>query len=159
MLKVGQKVSVKIVKVSDEGLNVRYTSKEGIVRIIDIEWDAHGILNRIGRNYKPGMNIDVMVMAVDGDRFLGSIKHLNPEKNPWRTPGRYKIGMLFDGVVESIRDFGLFVRLETGAVGLCQQYSSSYAVGDRVRVSIKSSDPKLEKLLLEIVTTKGDATI
>lgn len=145
-------VDVEVTRVSDDGLDVELNGYSGVVRIIDLAWDTHGLLETIYRDFKVGDNIKVKVMAIDGNRFLGSIKDLHPDNNPWNEPSIYQIGNKFKAVVEREVDFGYFVRLETGAVALMQKKGcKKYHPGNEVDVLVTNIDSKLQKLLVETV--------
>lgn len=153
IIRVGDNIKVKVTNVTDDGLDVTHNNFQGLVRIIDLDWDTHGLLERIYECYSPLDQIDVKVMAVDGNRFRGSVKDLYPEKNPWRNPEIYKIGSVFKGCIFKETDFGYFLKLNTGAISLLKKpviVSAHYEEGDSVEIVVSSVDSALEKLIVEL---------
>jgi ribosomal protein S1 len=47
--------------------------------------------------------------------YLGSVRHLTPEKNPWHDPSIFKIGDEFIGEIDSINTFGCWALHPNGA--------------------------------------------
>lgn len=120
-MNINDKVRAEITSINDDGIKLKYDCYEGRLRIIDLEWNLSGILERMYANYKVGDFIDVVVINVAGDKFLGSQKDLFPDLNPWRNTGVYKVGCEFNSVVKKIVDFGCFVELSTGAIALIKK--------------------------------------
>jgi len=148
---IGNIVRVKVVNITDSGLEVVKNGCEGIVRIIDLDWDAHGLLKRMYNDYGCSDEIDVKIIAISDNRFRGSIKDIYPEKNPWSNPGIYRTGEAFNGVVSREAEFGYFIKLSTGAVSLLMKKESKglkLKVGSTIEVVLESVDPSLEKLIV-----------
>ena len=146
-------VDAKITKVSDAGLDVVVgENAKGVVRIIDLAWDTHGILESMYDEYHTGDVIKIKVMAVNEDRFLGSVKDLYPDKNPWKNPGYYKVGDKHLGRIKRVADFGYFISLESGAVAL--MLKDGVNLGDvddqEIEVVITQVDTDLQKIMVAL---------
>jgi small subunit ribosomal protein S1 len=77
--------------------------------------------------------------------------------NPWDSiDERYRIGDLVEGVITSIKNFGVFVRLATGLEGLIHvsemdgNPQSTLTVAQTVLVRIVAIDPHRERISLSL---------
>lgn len=120
-LAIGANIRVTVIKVHEAGLDVKFDGFTGIVRIIDLDWDTHGLLEKMYATYKPSDQIEVKVTAVNGNRFLGSVKDLRPDDNPWKDCEIYEKDKIFEGLVIKEAPFGFFIKLNTGAVSLLKK--------------------------------------
>ncbi len=129
---------------------------DGLVHISDLSWKKVKYPSEL---FKKGDIVDAVVQSIDRDnrRFSLSTKEL--EKNPWEgVHERYSPGMIVDGVITSIADFGAFVELEEGLDGLVhiselhrgKQSEGDLKVGDSVSVEILNVDPAESKIGLSI---------
>jgi len=156
--KIGDVIRVRVVNITDSGLGVVKNGSEGLVRIIDLDWDTHGVLKRMYKDYNCSDEIDVKIVAIAGNRFRGSVKDIHPEKNPWSNPSRYRTGEAFNGVVSKETEFGYFIKLSTGAVSLLMKKEgkeSKLKVGASVEVILDSVDLSLEKLIVSAKQNKN----
>ncbi|WP_353375025.1 S1 RNA-binding domain-containing protein [Microbulbifer sp. NBRC 101763] len=149
--KIGDIIRVKVENVNDSGLEVVKDGCKGVVRIIDLDWDTYGILEKMYDDYSCSDEVDVKVVAIADNRFRGSVKDIYPEKIPWSNPSIYRAGEAFNGIVSREAEFGYFIKLSTGAVSLLmkkESEDSKLKVGASIEVIIESVDPSLEKLIV-----------
>ncbi|MFQ5735437.1 MAG: 30S ribosomal protein S1 [Thermodesulfobacteriota bacterium] len=136
---------------------------DGLVHISDLSWKK---VKHPSEVFKKGQEVEAVVLNIDSNnkRFSLSTKLL--EKNPWQgVEERYKPGMIVDGTVTSVADFGAFVELEEGLEGLVhvselsrgKQKGSDISVGDIVEVEVLNVDPEDNKIGLSIRTLKKAA--
>ncbi len=136
---------------------------DGLVHISDLSWKK---VKHPSEVFKKGQEVEAVVLNIDSanKRFSLSTKLL--EKNPWEgVEQRYKPGMIVDGAVTSVADFGAFVELEEGLEGLVhvselsrgKQKGSDVAVGDIVEVEVLNVDPDDNKIGLSIRAIKKAA--
>ncbi len=129
---------------------------DGLVHISDLSWKKVKYPSEL---FKKGDIVDAVVQSIDREnrRFSLSTKEL--EKNPWEgVHERYSPGMIVDGVITSIADFGAFVELEEGLDGLVhvselhrgKQAEGDLKIGDSVSVEILNVDPAESKIGLSI---------
>ena len=129
---------------------------DGLVHISDLSWKKVKYPSEL---FKKGDIVEAVVQSIDRDnrRFSLSTKEL--EKNPWEgVHERYSPGMIVDGVITSIADFGAFVELEEGLDGLVhvselhrgKQAEGDLTVGDSVSVEVLNVDPAESKIGLSI---------
>lgn len=129
---------------------------DGLVHVSDLSWKK---VKHPSEVFRKGDEVEAVVLNIDSDnkRFSLSTKLL--EKNPWQgVEQRYKPGMIVEGVVTSVADFGAFVELEEGLEGLVhvselsrgKQKGSDIEVGDHVEVEVLNVDPEDNKIGLSI---------
>lgn len=129
---------------------------DGLVHISDISWKK---IKHPSEVFQKGQEVEAVVLNIDAEnkRFSLSTKLL--ERNPWEgIEERYKPGMIVEGVITSIADFGAFVELEEGIEGLVHvseinrgaQKESDLKVGDKVEVEVLNVDPEDNKIGLSI---------
>ncbi|MDP2688621.1 MAG: 30S ribosomal protein S1 [Deltaproteobacteria bacterium] len=133
---------------------------DGLVHVSDLSWRK---VKHPSEVFKKGQEVEALVLNIDSanKRFSLSTKLL--EKNPWQgVEERYKPGMIVEGTVTSVADFGAFVEIEEGLEGLVhvselsrgKQKGSDISVGDMVEVEVLNVDPEDNKIGLSIRTLK-----
>ncbi len=134
---------------------------DGLVHVSDLSWKK---LKHPSEIFKKGQEVEAVVLNIDSSnkRFSLSTKAL--EKNPWEgVETRYKPGMIVDGRVTSVAEFGAFVELEEGLEGLVhvselsrgKKKGSDIKPGDTVEVEVLNVDPEDNKIGLSIRTVKS----
>lgn len=114
-LKVGDIIKGSVTGVVDFGLFVDIGNGiEGLVHISEVAWERIDSLN--GR-YKPGDEVEVQVIDIDGSRVSLSIKRLLPD--PWVEAAKnYHEGQIVEGEVTRVTPFGAFVKFDPAIDGL-----------------------------------------
>ncbi|MBI5491305.1 MAG: 30S ribosomal protein S1 [Deltaproteobacteria bacterium] len=160
----GTRVKGVVKNVTDFGIFVGVEEGiDGLVHVSDLSWKK---IKHPSDLYKKGQEAEAVVLNVDSAnrRFSLSTKLL--EKNPWEgVEQRYRPGMIVEGRVTSVADFGAFVELEDGLEGLVhvselsrgKKKGSDIKVGDVVEVEVLNVDPEDNKIGLSIRTTRKDA--
>ncbi len=153
----GSKVKGVIKNITDFGVFVGIDQGiDGLVHVSDISWKK---IKHPSEIFKRGQEVEAVVLNIDkaGHRFSLSTKLL--EKNPWQDVGeRYNPGMIVDGRVTSVADFGAFVQLEQGLEGLVhvselnrgKQKGGGIRVNDAVEVEILNVNCEERKIGLSI---------
>ncbi|MCB1201385.1 MAG: 30S ribosomal protein S1 [Leptospiraceae bacterium] len=159
-LRVGQVIKSKIKDVTSFGAFVVITPEiDGLVRKEDLNWDEPAPDPK--KLYKSGDEVEFRIIEIDlENRKIGcSIRHLLP--NPYKElKEKYPRGMIVDGIVTGVVDFGIFVRFEEKYEGLVHlsamgreessNHKKIYKKGDSVRVVIKNIDPENRKISLSV---------
>ncbi|MEK7773005.1 MAG: 30S ribosomal protein S1, partial [Deltaproteobacteria bacterium] len=160
----GTRVKGVIKNVTDFGVFVGIEEGiDGLVHVSDLTWRK---VKHPSELVKKGQQVEAVVLNIDSAnrRFSLSMKLL--EKNPWEgVEERYKPGMIVDGKVTSVADFGAFVELEEGLEGLVhvselnrgKKKGSDIQPGDIVEVEVLNVDPEDNKIGLSIRTIKKDS--
>jgi len=160
----GTKIKGVIKNITDFGVFVGIEDGiDGLVHVSDLSWKK---IKHPSELFKKGQEIEAIVMNIDSanKRFSLSTKLL--EKNPWEgVEDRYKPGMIVEGKVTSVADFGAFVGLEEGLEGLVHVSELSRGkkkgfdihVGDIVEVEVLNVDPDDNKIGLSVRAVKKEA--
>lgn len=158
----GTKVSGQIKNITDFGVFIGVEEGiDGLVHVSDLSWKK---IKHPSEIFKKGQEVEAVVLNVDSQnrRFSLSIKLL--ERNPWEgVHERYKPGMIVDGKVTSVAEFGAFIELEPGLEGLVhvselgrgKKRGADIKVGDVVEVEVLNVDPEDNKIGLSIRTIKS----
>ncbi len=166
-LKVGDAIEGEVTGIAPFGLFVNAKGLEGLVHLSEISWDK---VSNPADFYKVGEKVQVQVLGLqdNGKRVAYSIKRLVPD--PWKNiVKKYKQGQIVDGVVKSVADYGVFVKIEEGLNGLIhiselsnklvKHPSQIVKAGDEIKVmiiSISNEDRHLG-LSLKRVNASGEA--
>jgi small subunit ribosomal protein S1 len=129
---------------------------DGLVHISDLSWKK---VKHPSEIFKKGQEVEAVVLSVDknAQRFSLSTKLI--EKNPWESVGeRYKPGMILEGTVTGIADFGAFVEIEEGLEGLVhiselnrgKKKGTEVGEGALVEVEVLNVDSEEKKIGLSI---------
>jgi len=160
-LKIGDKISGKIVSITDYGLFIEVDKEiEGLVHISEISWTDR--ISDLKERYSIGQMIDAIIVSLDiaNRRMSLSIKRL--EKNPWRQVSeQFVVGQKIKGKITNITDFGVFVELLPGIDGLVhisdlswtehvQHPGDRYVIGQDIEAVILNIDADNKKVSLGI---------
>ena len=102
---------------------------------------------------KPGDCLQVLVTAIEGNRFSASLRKL--ADNPWlHLPDQETI---LRAEVTMCTEYGAFVLLANKLYALLLNDDSfaKHSVGDTITVTIESSDPSREKIRVKEVVEVG----
>ena len=162
----GTRIKGIVKNVTDFGIFVGIEDGiDGLVHVSDLSWKK---IKHPSELFKKGQEIEAVVLNIDSSnrRFSLSTKLL--ERNPWDgVESRYKPGMIVEGRVTSIADFGAFVVLEEGLEGLVhvsdltrgKKKGFDIHVGDIVEVEVLNVDPEDNKIGLSVRTVKKEAAM
>ena len=117
-LKIGDKVSGKVVSITDYGAFIEIEKGiEGLIHISEMSWTQH--ITNPTQVVTMGQVIEAIVLSLDKNekKLSLGIKQLTP--NPWQSLlDRFPVGSKHQGKVCNITNFGVFVELEEGVDGL-----------------------------------------
>ena len=150
----GDVIEGKVTSIVDFGIFVEVEEGvEGLVHISDISWDKE--VEHPSRLFKVGDEVSAVILNIDrkNERLSLGMKQL--VHDPWRdVEGRYRPGMVVEGRVTNLTDFGAFVEVEPGLEGLVHisefRREPPPQVGERIRVEILNIDPEERKMGLGI---------
>lgn len=114
-LKVGDNVTGHITGIVDFGLFVDIgNGVEGLIHISEVAWER---IDNLADRFKPGDEIEVQIIEIDGNRVSLSLKRLLPD--PWlESANEYVEGQIVEGEVTRVTPFGAFVKLNPMIDGL-----------------------------------------
>ncbi len=158
-LKIGDKVSGKVVSITDYGAFIEIEKGiEGLIHISEMSWTQH--ITNPTQVVTMGQVIEAIVLSLDkNDKKLSlGIKQLTP--NPWQSLlERFPIDSRHKGKVCNITNFGVFVELEEGVDGLIHISDLSWTkkifniedfvkLGDEIEVTILGIDVENQRIAL-----------
>lgn len=117
-LKIGDKVSGKVVSITDYGAFIEIEKGiEGLIHISEMSWTQH--ITNPTQVVTMGQVIEAIILSLDKNekKLSLGIKQLTP--NPWQSLlERFPVNSQHKGKVCNITNFGVFVELEEGVDGL-----------------------------------------
>jgi len=158
-LKVGDKVSGKVVVMADYGAFVEIaTGVEGLIHVSEMSWTQH--LRSAQDFMKVGDNVEAVILTLDRDERKMSlgIKQLKPD--PWENiEERFPIGSKHKAKVCNFTNFGVFVEIEEGVDGLIHISDLSWtkkikhpseftSIGAEIEVQVLDIDKENRRLSL-----------
>lgn len=158
-LKVGDKVTGKVVVVADYGAFIEILpGVEGLIHVSEMSWSQH--LRTAHDFLKVGDTIEAVILTLDRDERKMSlgIKQLIPD--PWKSINeKYPIGSKHTAIVRNFTNFGIFVELEEGVDGLIHISDLSWSkkikhpaeftkIGEKIDVVVLEMDPEARRLSL-----------
>ena len=157
-LKVGDKVSGKVILIADYGAFIEIEpGVEGLVHVSEMSWSPR--LHSAQEFLKVGDEVEAQVLSIDRDarKISLGLKQLN--ENPWENiREKYPVGSQQKATVRNITNFGVFAELEDGVEGLVHISDLSWnkikhpsevvAAGDVLDVQILDFDEANHKLSL-----------
>ena len=155
-LEVGAKLTGRVVRLANFGAFVALKpGVEGLVHISEMSWEKR--IRHPSDVLSEGDEISVSVVNVDLDQRRVGLSMKSAGDDPWsKVEDRYNIGQEIEGEVESVVDFGVFVRLEPGLTGLLPLSelgtkpgtppSKDFRAGDQVKARIIAIEPDRRRL-------------
>ena len=115
-LKPGQQVTGRVTAVTSFGAFVDLGGIDGLIHISRL---AHHHVQHPSEVLSVGDEVTVLVEKVDVARERISLNRQAVLLSPWEAlPKKHKSGDLVEGRVTNLADFGVFVRIDSGVVGL-----------------------------------------
>ena len=158
-LKVGDKVSGKVVVLTDYGAFVEVEpGVEGLIHVTEMSWSQH--LRTAHDFLKIGDVVESVILTLDREerKMSVGVKQLIPD--PWaEISARYPVGSKHEATVRNFTTFGIFVELEEGVDGLIHISDLSWSkkikhpaeftkVGEKINVIVLEVDAETRRLSL-----------
>lgn len=155
---VGSRVKGKVRNLVDYGAFVELEEGlDGLVHISDISWTRKIIHPK--EQLKKGQEVEAVVLSVDKQnrKIALGLKQLLPD--PWpEIANEYPNGIILDGVITKIVNFGVFVELRPDLEGLIHiselrqdsaaKLDALYKVGQKIRIRVLKVDVEQKKIAL-----------
>jgi len=115
-IKEGDIVTARVHACVDWGIFLTYKTITLLLHVSDL---SHGRVKKPSDLYNVNDEIRVKITKIDPltNRVSASVKAL--EVDPYENIDKYKIGGIYEGVVSSIKEFGVFIQIEPGIESLC----------------------------------------
>ena len=141
-LQIGQEVDGVVNGIVKFGLFVTFGNLEGLVHVSEITWDEEA--RDPQREFKMNDAVKVKIIGLERGKIALSIKRL--ESDPWeKNIKKFEEGKVYEGVVNRVADFGVFVTLAEEINGLVHTSefenengdpNSLFKEGDKVEVKV-----------------------
>lgn len=167
--KIGDTVQGVVVKTEDYGAFITIEDKiEGLVPRDELSWTEKN--PNIYSHFEVGQKVELSIVEVESEKHRITLSLKRNSENPYTNFERKnKEGDVVKGTVKSVQDFGIFVTLSGGLVGLVQTdevswvpsqhfktSTVSFKAGDEVNVTVKKIDSNKEKIFLSLKERKED---
>jgi len=149
--------------ITDYGVFVDLGGIDGLLHISDISW---GRITHPSEFFVVGDKVEVLVLKYDAEHERITLGYKQKTPDPWvNVDARYPVGTRVRGVVASITDYGVFVKIEDGLEGLVhiseidwspkmKHPSKVLSIGETVEAMVIKVDSQERKLSLSIKQTK-----
>ncbi len=116
---VNARLRGKVTNITDYGCFVELEEGiEGLVHVSEMDWTNKNV--NPSKVVQLGMEVDVIVLDIDGERRRISLGIKQCTPNPWIAfAEQHKVGDRISGKIKSITDFGIFLGLDGNIDGLC----------------------------------------
>ena len=116
--KVGQIIKGPVTNITDFGVFVQLVPGiDGLVHISDLSWTEH--VEHPGDRYNRGDDIEAVILGIDPENKKVSLGIKQLSDDPWENiEQEYPVGLITEGKVSKVTNFGAFVRLSNGVEGL-----------------------------------------
>jgi small subunit ribosomal protein S1 len=160
---VGTRVTRKVVKITNAGVFIELDEGiDGFLHADDISWTKK--VKNPGSELSAGQEVEIMVLSLDKEsrNIKLGIKQLT--EDPWKNfSDVYRPGSPVEGVVASVTDFGIFVKVPGGIEGLIHKTNlienreedpdgalKKYKVGDKVKAIVLEAQSDKQKVAFSI---------
>ena len=149
-LKVGDKVSGKVVVLADYGAFVEIQpGVEGLIHVSEMSWSSH--LRSAQDFLKVGDEFEAQILTLDREERKMSLGIKQLKEDPWATISeKYPVGSKHSAVVRNFTNFGVFVELEEGVDGLVHISDLSWTKKVKHPSEFTAIGEKLDVVVLEI---------
>ena len=149
-LKVGDKVSGKVVVLADYGAFVEIQpGVEGLIHVSEMSWSSH--LRSAQDFLKVGDEVEAQILTLDREERKMSLGIKQLKEDPWAIfSEKYPVFFKHSAVVRNFTNFGVFVELEEGVDGLVHISDLSWTKKVKHPSEFTAIGEKLDVVVLEI---------
>ena len=149
-LKIGDKVSGKVVSLTDYGAFIEIEKGiEGLIHNSEMSWTQH--IKHPSQVVAMGQVVEAIVLSLDKEekKISLGIKQLEPD--PWETlMAKYPVGSKHSGIARNLTNFGVFVELEPGVDGLVHISDLSWTKKIRHPGEVVKKNEKIDVVVLGV---------
>jgi small subunit ribosomal protein S1 len=158
-LKVGDKVSGKVVVMADYGAFVEIAAGvEGLIHVSEMSWSQH--LRSAQDFLKVGDDVETVILTLDREERKMSLGIKQMKSDPWENiDEKYAVGTHHTAKVRNFTNFGVFVEIEEGVDGLIHISDLSWTkkvkhpseftqIGSEIEVQVLEIDKSNRRLSL-----------
>jgi small subunit ribosomal protein S1 len=156
----GSKVSTKVTRITKFGVLLELEEGiEGLLHTEEMSWTKQ--VKNPSDMFKKGQSVDVMVISIDKENRRVKLGLKQLQDNPWTSlKEKHPKGSIVTGIVTSIVDFGVFVRVDEDIEGLVHisQLSNERVedphtvckIGDELKAAVLDIDEIKKKVTLSV---------
>lgn len=149
-LKVGDRVSGKVVVLADYGAFIEITTGvEGLIHVSEMSWSQH--LRSAQEFIKVGDIVEAQILTLDREERKMSLGIKQLKADPWeKIEERYSISSKHSAIVRNFTNFGVFVEIEEGVDGLIHISDLSWTKKIKHPAEFTAIGEKVDVVILEI---------
>ena len=126
----------------------------GIIAMLPIEHISVSRIDHPRARFRPGQKILAVVRTLDRERRRITLSHRELLGTWLENASLFQPGETVQGIVRSVKDYGLFIELTPNLSGLANTREDIH-LGDGVSVFIKSIRPERMKIKLHVIEKLG----
>ena len=147
-LEVGQQVVGVVKNITAFGAFIDLGGIDGLLHKSEMAWKR---VNQPSEIISVGESVKVKVIKIDRENEKISLSLKQMTIDPWKNvEDKYPIGSKVSGVVVNIADYGVFVQLEEGIVGLIHVSEMPLVLNNMSRLDLLNKNDELEVTVLKI---------
>jgi small subunit ribosomal protein S1 len=151
--KEGDIVTGTVTTITDFGAFVKLGTIEGLLHNEDASWDN----KKCSELFKVGDEVEVAITKIDAASERVSLSRKKLQDSPVKAfAAKHKMGDIVNGTILSIKDFGVFVKLDDNVDGLIRNEDlypvkvEELSEGGEIEAVIASIDSKRNKIRLSV---------
>ena len=161
MLQVGEILDAIVSETQVYGIYMLARGFKILVLVPELSWDRRISDCREYAHIGDCFRVRILQYDPKNAVFFGSVKQVNPEKNPWYDPSMFAVGCAYQGKIAcllaskgSVSSRSYIVDIAPSVSGILRNVPISQAltVGEYVHVVIASVDPATQKIELILST-------
>jgi small subunit ribosomal protein S1 len=115
-LQEGEVRTGRVTSLADFGAFVNINGADGLVHLSEISWER---IQHPSEALEVGQEVKVKIISIDREKKRIGLSIRALQDDPWQDKvGKFKVGMLVEGVITRLTKFGAFARLEGDVEGL-----------------------------------------
>jgi small subunit ribosomal protein S1 len=115
-LQEGEIRTGRVTSLADFGAFVNINGADGLVHLSEISWER---IQHPSEALEVGQEVKVKIISIDREKKRIGLSIRALQDDPWQEKvGKFKVGMLVEGVITRLTKFGAFARLEGDVEGL-----------------------------------------
>jgi small subunit ribosomal protein S1 len=115
-LQEGEVRTGRVTSLADFGAFVNINGADGLVHLSEISWER---IQHPSEALEVGQEVKVKIISIDREKKRIGLSIRALQDDPWQEKvGKFKVGMLVEGVITRLTKFGAFARLEGDVEGL-----------------------------------------
>ncbi len=164
-LNLGDIVTGFVKSLHDFGAFIDIGGVEGLIPLSELSFNR---VNHPSEVLSPGQEVRAQVLGIDWKDDKISLSYRALLANPWQGKLPFQEGEIVEGNVESIKNFGVFIKLDEQFTGLIpnsetgvprgQSLEKAFHPGNKVRVMVQKIDRENRRISLSAAKVKDEET-